>query len=46
MYLRAIAPLIRQAPRLLSVRGAAAAAHDSAHTSEDLRLTLSSPTKV
>lgn len=45
MLSRVLTPLVRQTPRLLSVRGAAAAAQE-AHASEELRLTLASPTKV
>ncbi|KAI6183371.1 ATP synthase subunit delta, mitochondrial [Aphelenchoides bicaudatus] len=45
MLSRTLGSLVRQAPRVAFLRGYAAAAQESAKSSEDLRLTLASPTK-
>lgn len=46
MFSRALTSFVRHAPRLMAVRGAAAAASAHESASDDLRLTLASPTKV
>lgn len=46
MLSRTLGSLVRQAPRVALMRGYAAAAQEAVKTSEDLRLTLASPTKV